>query len=224
MTAPASQARFSRASYFGSSGFREVGNEDTMSCCRRLIRYIADPSTVRAYLMGEFGRSPPIDRIRGMRDEYVAQVEIRRVPYLIEEPAETVLAVPAAVAAIKAEAVKEERAHVHRLHIRSAAEVIVSGAVHFGLTASDITCTRKTGGVVRARNLIAMVLFARGNSYSSIGRFIKRDHSTVIHAANMFFSRDIHEPVSAEAWAKMAPCVLAAARTLDELIAMRGGL
>lgn len=197
-----------------------------MSCCRRLIRYIADPSTVRAYLMGEFGRSPPIDRIRNMRDEYVAQIEIRRVPYLVEEPAEKIRPAPAVVEtpAVNVEALKEERAHIHRLHIHSAAEVIVSGAVHFGLTASDITGARKTGGIVRARNLIAMVLFARGNSYSSIGRFIKRDHSTVIHAANMFFARDIHEPVSAEAWAKMAPCVLAAARTLDELIAMRGGL
>lgn len=115
-------------------------------------------------------------------------------------------------------------ARLHRLHALCASDVIVAGAKHFGLTPSDITGARRSAGIVRARNLIAMVLFARGNSYSSISRFLNRHHTTIMHTADQFFARDIHEIVSAEAWISMAPCVMAGARTLDELIAMRGGL
>lgn len=51
-----------------------------------------------------------------------------------------------------------------------------------GIPASEIMGPRRSADVCRARELVCYVARRNGMSYPQIGRALKRDHSTIIHA------------------------------------------
>lgn len=65
-------------------------------------------------------------------------------------------------------------------------EIIACIAWHMGVEPSDIIGDRRHEKTVLARNVVAYVLVKHGNSSSQVGKWINRDHSSVLHAIKNF--------------------------------------
>lgn len=68
----------------------------------------------------------------------------------------------------------------------SAPEIIACIAWAFGVQPTEIVGDRRKKAFVAARNTTAWVLVHRGNSSSQVGRWLNRDHSTILHSIKMF--------------------------------------
>lgn len=70
---------------------------------------------------------------------------------------------------------------------RTSAEIIACIAAAFGFKPTALTTSdRRFDEICLARRTAAYVLWKRGNSYAQIGRWMNRDHSTIIHAVRQF--------------------------------------
>lgn len=67
-------------------------------------------------------------------------------------------------------------------------EIIACIAWHMGVEPSDVIGCRRHTKFVLARNTVAYVLARRGNSAGQVGRWLNRDHSTILHAIGKFES------------------------------------
>lgn len=65
-------------------------------------------------------------------------------------------------------------------------EIIACIAWHMGVEPSDIIGCRRHEKTVLARTVAAYVLVKRGNSSAQVGKWLNRDHSTVLHAIGIF--------------------------------------
>ena len=68
----------------------------------------------------------------------------------------------------------------------SAPEIIACIAWAFGVQPTDVVGDRRKRDFVTARNTCAWVLIQRGNSSCQVGRWLNRDHSTILHAIRMY--------------------------------------
>jgi hypothetical protein len=221
----------------GFSQFHEEAGCHTYA--RRLVRYISDPSTVRIRTMEVFGISPSIEAIRAMRENLVATrtarveaalnygIAYERTRARTNEkrratrgsPSKPVMAVPAPPAPVEIELEEPVPAPVpaDAARLLTGIDVVDACADYCGISHGELIGSSREVPFVRARNLAVAILRARNNSYPIIGRFVHREHTTVMHAANRFFEREIADPRMLAAWNAMAPEHTRHCRSLDEL-------
>lgn len=228
----------SRHEWFAQSGlrpeYRDVGHR---AYTERLCRYIADPSTVRVRVLERYGIAPGIETIRRIRAEWLALVRHRAeksYDYGIrahemkeparpersrrEAPARPVVATPTP-APIAAPVEEEPRQYC----LTTPSDVINAVASICGVTHGEIVGTLRFKPIIRARNLAAAILFARGNSRVAVGKRLGgRDHSTICNSLAMFFGRDISEPRLLDAWTRLAPEPVRHVRELEDLLRVMG--
>lgn len=75
-------------------------------------------------------------------------------------------------------------------------DIIAFVARSAGITMSDIRGTVKSRIFVRARAVVSVVLRERGLSFTKIGGYLCRDHSTIVHAVNTFAERYKDDPIA----------------------------
>ena len=93
-----------------------------------------------------------------------------------------------------------------------------------GMKPGSVVARSRGRRFIRARALATVLLKARGNSWPATGDLIgNRDHSSAINLGRVFFSRELKDPVIMEAWQRLAPCVIGAARTFEEFRLMLEG-
>lgn len=220
-----------RTEFFAKSGlpdFDITGTVTPSSYAERLVRYISDPSTVRARVLEQFGRAPAIDKITAMRAEHVRIEQARKRQFRIEawpekEP-EPRAPKPAPVK-IAAKPTKSPKSVVYwrDMPMNTAREVIAAVAAAMGVDARDIIGPSRVGKIVRPRHLAATILKARGNSYPQVARFLGRsDHSSAFNSVHKFFCVMMRDPMVASLWHDMAPAHVKHVKTLDEYKAVVG--
>ncbi len=221
------QAYIGGKEWFSQSGLPEDQMGTPQVYARRLSRYIADPSTVRVRTLDQFGKAPTLAVIRDMRQRWLKLVEQRATEQDIFDrpvPPQPVLKLVEAEvpeAPTPAPAPNPTPVAARSFLLRTAADVIDACADVCDVTHGEIVGTMRLKEIVRARNLAAAVLRARGNSLPKVGALLGgRDHSTVVNAIDRFFVRDIREPAVGAAWKALAPCIAKACRTYDELSAV----
>ena len=184
------------------SGVRELDGEITPDTyASELARYITSASTIRARTLDRFGRSPSMDRIKAMQDGHRAERDGYRAmspaPALSDAQRFTVPRIGLWPHEQSDKPQKRERKPrakpVKRVpslpeEIASTVEEI-AGA--FGLSVSDILSQKRARPYVLARRTACYVLYRRGqlcgnSSYPTVGKWLRRDHTTVIHACEQF--------------------------------------
>lgn len=159
------------------------------SYAKRLAGYISDPSTIRVRTLEQFGRAPTIERIKSYQQEIK---RLRSIPHNSlqapkydgtkidwkpkDEPVQK---------EIEAEAPLIFSLPPWKLAGHDAVAVITMVAGSFGLSYGEIVGHSRAQYIVRVRALIATLLVERGNSLPQVGRWMRRDHSTVSHARDM---------------------------------------
>lgn len=241
-----------RVDWYEQNGLPDTTDSTPAAYARRLVRYIADASTVRVRVIEEHGWSPPVEKIRVWREDWLALVASRHGrpwandPDELEEPAnDDALDVDEICASIAARLVEvgadgfddlqpdppAPPAPVFTADIlrpisriaRNHREVIEDCATICGVSAEDIVGKSRCRRLVLPRQFTATVLRARRNSYPQVGRYLgDRDHSTAVHSVRTFFDKGMREPGMCEAWMRMAPCAAKFVRSIDELDAMLG--
>lgn len=78
------------------------------------------------------------------------------------------------------------------------ADVVAFVARSARISLDDIRGTSKAAIYVRARAVAAKVLRERGLSYKQIGRTLRKDHTTILHAIQTFDARHAKDPVFRE--------------------------
>lgn len=81
-----------------------------------------------------------------------------------------------------------------RTHAKFAKDIITEVGEHFGFGYHEMVGPSQRRSLSRARQTAYMVLRARGNSCPQIGRWMNRDHSTVVYGCQMFPTYAKHEP------------------------------
>jgi hypothetical protein len=162
---------------------------------RELARYISCPSTVRVRTLEQFGQAPSLERIRVMRDNHSAvraafrreaetiapderDHEDFRVASFVPRPMKRVE--PGRELFIAPDPVEPGTVP------SSGPEIIAAIARAMSFTVAEILGPRRARPVMRARATCSYVLRERGNSYTVIGRWMNRDHSTIINACRQF--------------------------------------
>lgn len=196
----------------------ETGSECATAMARRLAVYLTDPSTIRAYVMNNLGQAPSLAEIRAMM---VPKRKIAKLSATIASEE----AVPHDAIDFRVRGIipkkKREIAKVcakPRVYATPAC-VMESAALHCGLRVGDITGRSRCPDIVRARNLVAAILRARGNSWYRIGALLGgRDHTTAMNAVYRFFERDLpNDEALQRAWESIAPERYRGARSAQEL-------
>lgn len=227
-----------RMEWFARAGFR--GGEESLSTperyAQRLVRYIGSDSTIRARLGDRFGRKGllPIERIAQIRRctmEFRAASDRR---YAVDDPLTcdghhfTVQAprhrpsdhTPGGERGAAMPPIVLPAADAHH-RPGDPLPVIIAAARVCGIAPALIRSRSRKRPVVRARAFVCAVLRARGNSWSWVGRTLGiSDHGSAMYLAMMFFRREIADPAMAQAWQRLAPCIIAAARTWPEFQTM----
>lgn len=179
----------------------------------RLARYIRDASTIYARTMNEYGRAPSKEHIQAMIS--AAREESARVRLSAERdtPDESEdaqwWATPGIIRLAEERRVALEKIAAQRALQRldeaegdgtrerprrdmvAARDIIAMTATSFGLTYADLTGRSRRRNIVAVRHMAAWILIKRGRlSTSHVGRALGgRDHSSAIHARNMFEER-----------------------------------
>jgi hypothetical protein len=217
-----------RAAKYDVAAFKPGGiaefdpqSDTAMACAKRLVRYITSASTVRAYLVNEFGpHAPPslrciqsmIDAVRApppepsafaaeqfytpRRDDGVSyQPRAVAVPIA---PSPRAVAVPIAPRRAPAPPVDAPTPEPGLLRVTPRSDLLtvtdVARAVAraFGVTAAELTGPRRGKRVVTPRYVLVALLVARGASLSAAARHSgRKDHTTAIYALTRFFTRDL---------------------------------
>ncbi|AOR77205.1 helix-turn-helix domain-containing protein [Novosphingobium resinovorum] len=193
---------YTTTEWFASSGFTDEEPSTANGYAQRLIRYIRDPSTVRARVMDRFSSAPPIENIRQWRSDWERLVEHRksmRAPEEFQEEAGLssdipdedpdevfaqlaahivvdpfTLPVPAAPAPAAEFAPPGRSMDDEPINTsaRNHREVIERCARRFDLTAEALLGGSRKRPIARVRQFTAAVLRARGNSYPQVGRYL----------------------------------------------------
>lgn len=169
------------------------------SYAKQLARYIRDPSTIRARTMNEWGKSPSIETIKG----FITQWQAERAAFKAEADSLGQHDSDEADFTVRpwADAVRFDRAL--RKEKQSAVPFVVTDftppAPRFGpmeitagvaklmkCTVDDIRGRNKARHYVKARQVVCAVLRERGLSFTQIGTWLNRDHSTIMHAIDAF--------------------------------------
>lgn len=74
-------------------------------------------------------------------------------------------------------------------------ELIAWVARSFGFTLDDVMGDGRANAIVRCRQTAYAILRAEGHDYALIGRWLGRDHSTVIHGCKLFDIHAKHAPL-----------------------------
>lgn len=187
---------------------------------RRLVRYIADVSRVRALVMNEYGRAPSRDAIAALRAEHERRLAMLRAavgepiaPFRRQgEPVRRIAGVRIRLpedAASKNGAARDGAAGKALSPLATGAMVAAGWldlahavAARHRLTVADLTGPGREKRLVRVRTLLCALLVARGASRAQVGRWLGgRDHSTICAALHNWETRDRHAPDLAESWA-----------------------
>ena len=226
------------ADWYGQSGLPDNDAGTPNAYARRLVRYISDPSTVRARTLDAYGKAPTREMISNWRDAWVAEKEWGRLARSPEEENEDNLvdqictSVAQRIVGLEVDlpAVANDQPDTtprepvalpsidRSVPLATISEVLAECARVASVTVVDIVGPSRFAIVVRARQFAATVLRARGNSYPNVGRYIgDRDHSTIMHSVQQFFEIGILDPKYERAWMALAPCVTKMARSKAEL-------
>lgn len=162
--------------------------DNPTSYAKHLAGYITDPSTVRAHTIREFGHGPSL----ALAEYYIANAKIANKAHDYGPPIAGPMFTPAAI--------PQPVIYKPTPMPVTAAGVITQVAELFGFTYEEMRSDWRNGGIVRVRYLTAQLLLARGHarseasgmaetiSVSLIGRWMNRNHSTIIHALRRFDS------------------------------------
>jgi hypothetical protein len=162
-----------------------------------LAGYIRDPSTIRARTMEQFGRSPSIERIAYWRGEVERLKAVPHNTYLTDRwdgtkydlpKGRTPLPAKPTVLPARAPAVVVSPTFAlppWRVGVLGAGEIISAIAASFGLTRERVTGQSRDSYTCMVRALIATLLAERGNSTPQVGKWLGRDHSSIVHARKM---------------------------------------
>lgn len=74
-------------------------------------------------------------------------------------------------------------------------DLIAEIADRFGLSYSQIVGKSRIRDISRARQTIYAILVRRGSSYAQVGRWLNRDHSSVLHGCSQFEIHSERQPV-----------------------------
>jgi len=192
------------------------------------LSYIRDPSTIRARVMDRFGCAPDVEWIanhlqrRQLRIPPASSADFDeadghhfQVRGLLREPAPAPLPKTddtrrrinaedkARIARVTAE--RREKALASTLASKDALRLIEVIANERLLTLDDLRGRRRDRTAVNARNMAASVLRARGNVVERIGKWLGRDHSTVLYGIGQFAKLAAADPVWMERFRRYAP-------------------
>ena len=232
-----------KADWFSQSGIPDTDPGSANAYARRLVRYIADPSTVRARTLDAYGKAPSREMISNWRAAWVAEKDWRkevRSPEDFDDEAERIDKLCASIAQriiggdVEPAAPANDltptvppltagsfdlEAYVERPVLPVTYTDVLADCARFtGISVEELVGASRKAPIVRARQFAATVLRARGNSYPCVGRYLgDRDHSTIIHAVHKFFDLGLRDPMYVRAWMAVAPCVAKIARSADEL-------
>ena len=162
---------------------------------RELARYISCPSTVRVRTLEQFGQAPSLERIRVMRDNHsAARAAFRReaetIPF--DERDHEDFKVASIVPRPKKHVQAARELFIAPAPVNpgtvpsSGPEIIAAIARAMCFPVAEILGPSRSRAVMRARATCCYVLRERGNSFGVIGRWMKRDHSTIINACRQF--------------------------------------
>ena len=173
------------------------------SCAKEMARYISDASTVRIRTLDRWGRSPPVDAIRGMiqarKDERTAfkgisdrlgenKDDARNFAFFGQRPNNGPRVKPAPRP--KPEALAPLPEPTPQKTFALPAEIIAEIARVKRISPGDITGKSRLSHYLPARNLTAHVLRHRGWNLPAIGRIMGgRDHSTIVNSLRRFEER-----------------------------------
>lgn len=185
-----------------------VGKESVWAYTRSLL-YLSSPSTIRARVRDEYGRAPSLEQIRTLKAEYettrrafkennealggepedrhhfrVGRVELW--PFeKNDKPREKKSLSRLIQLAAKDDAERQKMPDVPvppRIH----SETIAAVAKCFRVTAADITGRSRKGHIMAARKTAIYILCQRGASLPQVGRWINRDHSSILYLIRQF--------------------------------------
>jgi hypothetical protein len=171
----------------------------------RLAGYIKDAPYIRAMAIREFGehRAPSIETIRAMQAEHARQREVFAKQGFVEEeaanddkdwqpdtfvPKERVRRYEGSGTVYKPVAV-EVAPSFKVIPIRCHTDVIAAVANAFDLTHADLVGPSRKTKHVAARAVAARIFLDRGNSTLAVGRFLRRDHSSILNLIHSFDDR-----------------------------------
>lgn len=161
----------------------------------RLAGYLKDPKYIDAKTREEWGQSPGVARIEKMmekhkrlRDEFARGVIVNDYNEANDDgepwkPTKFRIAKP-----------KKPKTLWPSWYVppapakgpATAREIITAAARKFGFTYEEMISVHRGKQISRARQTVYAILRARGNSYPQIGRWMNRDHSSVVHGCTMF--------------------------------------
>lgn len=162
---------------------------------QHLAGYIRDPSTIRARTLDEFGVAPPLRKIAYWRSEVERVRSKPHNPYQADrwdgtqyDLSQGDLSRPAIKAASPPEADEPQELPTLRVltprewRNLSWRELAAAIARTQGFTLADVLGDGRKARLVATRQLIMVLLVERGNSKACVGRWLRRDHTTVINA------------------------------------------
>ncbi|TCM30047.1 helix-turn-helix domain-containing protein [Novosphingobium sp. ST904] len=238
MANPQPRLNAPKAEWFSRCGLPDTAPISVNDYARRLCRYIADPSTVRVRTLEQYGKAPPLEKIRTWRADWLAErdwcrgerdpqesaAEADRVHEFCAAIAARIAAGDMDVATPANDEAAEEVGDVDdglpapAVPPMAYTDVLAQCARQIGVSVEDMLSRSRKARIVRARQFAATVLRSRGNSYPCVGRYLSgRDHSTIMHAVDTFFHVGMRDPMYVEAWGKVAPCAAKFARSRAEL-------
>jgi hypothetical protein len=196
----------------------DLMSDSAAACAKRLARYITSASTVRAYLVNEFGphAAPSLRCIQSMIDEMRAPPPepsaFSRERLYDPRANDGAVYAPRASARLVAQQREEPpivtlRAIADRASLVTAADVVSAVARAFGMSRDDIVGPGRRGAVVDARHTAVALLHARGLGMNAVARHVGRsDHSTVINAVDCFFAKVLKRSAVARlVWESLRP-------------------
>lgn len=159
-----------------------------LSYARRLASYISDPSTIRVRTLEQFGRSPPIEEIKRLREEAL-EMQVMKQSMAISAPAFYVRPKkPKPTPLNEVKAVEKIQQYIPPVYpVATAKDVIAMVANHFMLTYQQIVGPDRFKRYAIPRYLCMVLLRERGGSLPQVSRWLgRKDHTTARNAIIKF--------------------------------------
>lgn len=142
-----------------------------------LVRYIRDPSKIRAHVANRYGVMLPVSFVRDLADKMWAERDARKSDSELGDGGDDAIDTR-----IRALAPKLVAPTPRLASIKTPRDIITEIALYFGLTYEDVAGPCRKKYMVQARRVAMYVLHRRSNSAAQIGRWLgNRDHSTILH-------------------------------------------
>lgn len=176
----------------------KIGKGPT-SYAQQLARYISDPSTIRARTLREWGQSPTMHAIQDFITAWKAEraafkAEAESLGQHESDEADFTVRPWASVTSFN-RAVQKEKLAAAKFVITDftppaprfgPSEITAGIAKIMKCTVEDIRGDSKNRMFVKVRQVVCYVLRQRGFSFNQIGKWLNRDHSTIMYSVERF--------------------------------------